>query len=137
MSTLHDLPSEGISPSAEERELEAAQTRQLAEWAGRIAAHSRTLITHDFSVQLVRRFDVAARPGMQAASFAERFFQGQRRNLPAGELVLAPYAPPQRHISSARQGALEWGASATSAPQAASSPGMITADQMAKWLGLG
>jgi hypothetical protein len=66
---------------------------------------------------IVRRFDTSGAPGLHAAHLGQRFVARPLRSAPL-ELTVSPYAPPQRQISAARQGAAMW----SSAPPAAAAP---------------
>ncbi len=57
--------------------------------------------------QLIRRLDTSGAPGLGAAAFSRRFVQRALR-LGELELTVSPYAPPQRQLSAARQGAPMW-----------------------------
>lgn len=68
--------------------------------------------------RLLRRMDTSGAPGHGAAAFARRFAQRHMRLAPL-ELTVSPYAPPQRQLSAARQGAPMW---PPAAPQPAAAP---------------
>ncbi len=57
--------------------------------------------------QLIRRLDTSGAPGLGAAAFSRRFVQRALR-LGELELTVSPYAPPQRQLSAASQGAPMW-----------------------------
>lgn len=96
--------------------LPLARPEELAEDLVRARAHDPRVGVGD---TIVGRLDTSGAPGWGAAEFSRRFL---RRTLRMSELELtvSPYAPPQRQLSAARQGAPMWPPAATprSAPGA-------------------
>lgn len=70
---------------------------------------------------LIRRLDTSGAPGLGAAAFSRRFVQRALR-LGALELTVSPYAPPQRQLSAARQGAPMWPPAGEPPPLASAAP---------------
>ena len=80
---------------------------QNATWGERIAAQHQLPAAASFGSRLFRRFDAASTPGVWASAFAQRFATDELTPSTT-DLTLAPYAPAQRQVSAARQGALPW-----------------------------
>ena len=77
-------------------------------WSARfVASRQHTTGTRQFAVHLTERFtkDYPARGWV--AEMIDRFSH-DTAELDQHELTLAPFAPPLRQISTARQGAAEW-----------------------------
>lgn len=66
---------------------------------------------------ILRRLDTSGAPGLHAAGLGGRFAPKAMRAPPL-QLTVSPYAPPQRQISAARQGAPMWRPPAAPAPAA-------------------
>lgn len=64
---------------------------------------------------ILRRFDISGAPGLHAAELGRRFTPRTMRASPL-QMTVSPYAPPQRQISVARQGAPMWRPPAASPP---------------------
>ncbi|HEX6289748.1 MAG TPA: hypothetical protein VFZ66_11185 [Herpetosiphonaceae bacterium] len=94
------------------------RTAQIAGWGERIAAHNQPPRSASFGSRLFRRFEPTNSPGIWADSFAQRFAASELEPSNS-ELKLAPYAPAQRQVSAARQGALPWSSADPFAPAAA------------------
>lgn len=78
-----------------------------AGWARRIVSRQQPLVRVGFGSQLIERWQPRSPVGEWAVEVARRFAVGTA-GARAEPLVLSPYAPPQRQISAARQGAAEW-----------------------------
>jgi hypothetical protein len=64
---------------------------------------------------IMRRFDTSGAPGLHAAGLGGRFGSRPLRVTPL-PMTVSPYAPPQRQLSTARQGAPMWRPPAASLP---------------------
>ena len=125
-----------ITPVMERAMRISGRLARMADWSDRIAARKRPPgKALAFGVRRFERFDVANHSGTWAEELAERFAPVEA---PPGtaDLPLATYAPPQRQISSARQGAAGWPPGATApAPGEAEAPspaGLSFAEMMAR-----
>jgi hypothetical protein len=76
-------------------------------WVRRILSHQQPLVRVGFGATMIERWQPRSPVGEWAGEVARRFAVGTS-GAKADPLVLSPYAPPQRQISSARQGAAEW-----------------------------
>lgn len=70
---------------------------------------------------ILRRLDTSGAPGLHAAGLGGRFAPRAMRAAPL-PMTVSPYAPPQRQISAARQGAAMWRPPAAAAPPTAAAP---------------
>lgn len=78
-----------------------------AELARDIVAGRQLGIGVGLEASLQQRFDTSGAPGLHAARFGQRFAARALRAAPL-DLTVSPYAPPQRQLSVARQGAPMW-----------------------------
>ncbi len=96
-----------IPPTAARAALIANRIGQIAVLASTIVRRQRMPGTSSFGPRLFERFDMSTSGIEWSISMAERYSRdtpdNRRESLP-----VATYAPPQRQISSARQGAAEW-----------------------------
>lgn len=74
--------------------------------AARIIGHQRPLINLQGGQELIARYTTSETTGTWAEQFAARFTP-RPFGSPPPAMDIAPFAPPQRQISSARQGALD------------------------------
>ena len=89
------------------RALELAhRTARAAAWAERVAERTRTSERALFAMRLTERLLMGETPGVVAEELAQRLMPESGRS--DQDLALATYAPPQRQISAARQGAPDW-----------------------------
>lgn len=73
----------------------------------RILSRQQPLVRVGFGADLIARWQPRSPVGEWAVEVARRFAVGMAGGK-AEPLVLSPYAPPQRQISAARQGAADW-----------------------------
>lgn len=106
---MRTTPSAQPAPDDEAEQL-AALAERLAGCDGmarRILSRQQPLVRVGFGAQLIERWQPRSPVGEWAVQVSQRFAVGTA-GAKADPLVLSPYAPPQRQISSARQGAAEW-----------------------------
>lgn len=107
-SQHNQQPDATTTPSAAAQANEHEQVAWRPEaWAERTIRRTQPLVEVGFGAQLMRRFDATQAPGAEAATLAQRFMADTLQPS-ATDLVLALYAPPQRHVRAARNGALSW-----------------------------
>ncbi len=80
---------------------------QAAVWADQLIRRRRTIVAVDFGPRLIQRWHSGGRSAEWASTVAKQFVNDTQPQ-PSNDLVVSPYAPPQRQISSARQGAADW-----------------------------
>jgi hypothetical protein len=95
----------------------AGEIGRPAAWAARVVAQRQPGPASALVIGLFQRLATAEAPGMRAADLARRFAL-ESLALDAIDLTISPYAPPQRQISAARQGAPMWSSSAVQRPVA-------------------
>jgi hypothetical protein len=97
-----------ITPTAARAGRLAERMSLLATWAGRIVASRGAPVRgRGFGARLAQRFDTSDSLGARAAELSQRLTL-EPIEVRAVEMSLAPFAPPLRQISAARQGAAEW-----------------------------
>lgn len=90
------------------RALELAhRTARAAAWAERLVERTRISQRAVFAMRLTERLLMGETPGVAAEELAQRLIPESGRNSDQ-DMALATYAPPQRQISAARQGAPDW-----------------------------
>ncbi|GAB4443579.1 MAG: hypothetical protein OHK0015_43830 [Chloroflexi bacterium OHK40] len=89
--------------------------RATDELARDIAAHHRVGPRRDLGAGILRRYDTSGAPGLHATRLGQRFAPRKLRAGPL-ELTVSPYAPPQRQLSTVRQGAPMWRPEAAAPP---------------------
>lgn len=84
----------------------ASRLARPADWADGIVRRAQPLVMVDFGARLRERFGSSGGTSTLAAEVARRFERSDmgEQSVP---LEIAPFSPPQRQISAARQGALE------------------------------
>lgn len=95
-----------ITKTAAQAERLAARMAMPAAWATRIAEQRRAQVP-TFGARFDQRLASVASAGATAAAFAERYTP-EPIEPPALDMTIAPFAPPLRQISAARQGAPVW-----------------------------
>ena len=88
-------------------EAAGAALEQAAAWADQLIRRRRTIVAVDFGSRLIRRWHSGGGSAEWASTVAKQF-RSDTQPQPSTDLVVSPYAPPQRQISAARQGAAEW-----------------------------
>ena len=97
-----------ITPTAAQAARLAKRMSLPAMWAEQIAARrNSSSLASGFGVRLAERFDTSDTTGTRAAELGQRFTP-EPIEVNTVEMSLAPFAPPLRQISAARQGAAEW-----------------------------
>ncbi|MBA3470118.1 MAG: hypothetical protein H0T53_10785 [Herpetosiphonaceae bacterium] len=92
---------------SDHHEAAGSALEQAAAWADQLVRRRRTLVAVDFGPRLIQRWQ-SGRGSAEWASKLARQFVSDTQPQPASDLVVSPYAPPQRQISAARQGAADW-----------------------------
>lgn len=80
---------------------------QAAAWADQLIRRRCTIVAVDFGPRLIQRWQ-SGRNSAEWANTVAKQFRSDTQPQPLSDLVVSPYAPPQRQISTARQGAAEW-----------------------------
>ena len=106
---MHDSPSNPPAPGDKAEPLPDLSERLAGSdvWVLRILSRQQPLVRVRFGSQLIERWHPRSPVGEWAVEVARRFAVGTA-GAKSEPLVLSPYAPPQRQVSSARQGAAEW-----------------------------
>ena len=100
---------------------------QAAAWADQLVRRRRTIVAVDFGQRLIRRWHSGGGTAEWASTVAKQF-RNDAQPQPSTDLVVSPYAPPQRQISAARQGAAEWShGSGTGMPHPPAQPNELPA----------
>ena len=107
---MQSTPSDQTIPGDDQTEPLPDLAERLAgcdDWASQIRSHQQPLVRVGFGARMIERWQPRSPVGEWAGEVARRFAVGTT-GAKAEPLVLSPYAPPQRQISAARQGAAEW-----------------------------
>lgn len=107
-NTRLDLSVLTVPPTAARTFDTVFQALRPAAWAQQVAARVRPPERALFAAQLIERGLASETPGTVAEDFALRLMPEETRRRDETNMALATYAPPQRQISAARQGASEW-----------------------------
>jgi hypothetical protein len=94
-------------PRAPEAQPELPDLQRAAELASELARQRSMPGLAQLHAPLLQRFDTSGAPGMQALQFGGRFARAEMRGQQP-DMPVSPYAPPQRQISTVRQGAPMW-----------------------------
>ena len=95
------------APRAPEGQPELPDLERAAELAHELARQRSLPGLAQLHTPLLQRFDTSGAPGMQALQLGGRFARAEMRGQQP-DMPVSPYAPPQRQISTVRQGAPMW-----------------------------
>jgi hypothetical protein len=96
-----------MQKSDQSNESAGSALEQAAAWADQLIRRRRTIVAVDFGPRLIQRWQ-RGRGSAEWASAVAKQFVSDMQPQPSSDLVVSPYAPPQRQISTARQGAADW-----------------------------